>query len=241
LADFDYLASQGVKHIKIPDEMFLLNPAHYEAICDGLIERNHGFNIWAYARVDTIKPRLLDKLKRAGFNWLGIGIESASKHVRDGVIKGNFGDSDIRKSVKAVRDSGISVGANYIFGLPDDDTKSMRETLDLAIDLNTEWANFYSAMAYPGSALYSTAKANEWALPEDSVGWIGYSQHAYECLPLPTAHLSAKEVLSFRDFSHKYYFERPEYLRMIANKFGAVAGTQVLEMNRVTLERKLYA
>lgn len=239
LRAFEFLANRDVKHVKIPDEMFLLNPQHYEAICDGLIGMRADLNIWAYARVDTVKDRLLDKLKMAGFNWLALGIESGSKNVRDGVTKGKFGDSEITHTVKAIQKAGISVGANYIFGLPDDTHGSMQRTLDMALELNTEWANFYSAMAYPGSSLHRTARENGWALPEDGPGWIGYSQHAYECLPLPTQHLSAAEVLSFRDNAHKTYFERPEYLKLIGKKFGAYAVADVLEMNKTTLRRAL--
>ena len=50
---------------------------------------------------------------------------------------------------------GFYVGANYIFGLPDDNFDSMKETLDLSLRVNSEWANFYSGMAYPGSQLIS--------------------------------------------------------------------------------------
>ena len=34
----------------------------------------------------------------------------------------------------------------------------MQETLDLALDLNTEHANFYPCQALPGSPLYLEAK-----------------------------------------------------------------------------------
>ena len=39
---------------------------HVEELCDALIERDYGLNIWAYARVDTIKDGMLPKLKAAG-------------------------------------------------------------------------------------------------------------------------------------------------------------------------------
>ena len=58
---------------------------------------------------------------------------------------------------------GFNVGANYIFGLPEDDYDSMNETLDLALRINSEWANFYSAMAYPGSII-SVSSKNKWQL-----------------------------------------------------------------------------
>ena len=36
--------------------------------CDLLIERDYGFNMWAYSRIDTCKPRYLEKLKAAGIS-----------------------------------------------------------------------------------------------------------------------------------------------------------------------------
>ena len=233
---FEELADRGVKHVKIPDEMFLLNSRHVEAICDGLydvFDDDPQFNIWAYARVDTCKnDALLEKMKRVGFNWLGIGIESGSQHVRDGVEKGRFGYADIVENIRRVQSHGINVGANYIFGLPDEKLEDLNATLELAVHLNTEWANFYCAMAYPGSRLYEDAKERGWLLPDrnNGPGWIGYSQHAYETLPLPTEHLSASEVLAFRDEAFIKYFTRPEYLGLVQTKFGDSAVKDVARM-----------
>ena len=221
--------------------MFVLNKRHVLGICDLLIERGYDLNIWAYARVDTVQDRFLDKLKRAGFNWLAIGIESASQYVRDGVVKGDFGEEDIAATVTKIRAHGINVGANYIFGLPDDTRESMGATLDLARALNTEWTNFYTAMAYPGSTLYQVAQERGWPLADDpgGPGWIGYSQHAYETLPLPTDHLTAAEVLAFRDDAFTAYFTDPDYLAMIGAKFGAPVVEHVTHMTSRTLRRRL--
>lgn len=241
VSQLDILVNEyGVRNVKIPDEMFVLNPRRIVDICDRIIERGYKLNFWAYARVDTLNDEaMLEKLKKAGFNWLGLGIESGSKYVRDGVVKGRFGNVDIAATVRRVRDHGIYVGANYIFGLPDDTLDSMRETLDLALALNTEWANFYCAMAYPGSALYETAKKKGWALPDDpeGPGWIGYSQHARDTLPLPTEALSATSVLDFRDAAFNEYFQNPAYQSMIRQTFGPETEMHVKEMTRYELPR----
>ena len=216
--------------------MFVLNPRHVNSICDLLIERNYGLNIWAYARVDTVRDAFLDRLKRAGIRWLALGIESGSKHVRDGVEKGRFGAEDILRVVKNIQSAGINVIGNYIFGLPDDTFETMQKTLDLALKANCEFANFYCAMAYPGSKLYTMATQNGWDLPTE---WIGYSQHAYETLPLRTEALTAAEVLEFRDKAFHTYYSDPHYLSLVEKKFGENVLARIKEMNKIKLRRKI--
>jgi anaerobic magnesium-protoporphyrin IX monomethyl ester cyclase len=241
IREIDALVQQyGIRNLKIADEMFVLNQRHVLSLCDLLIERNYDLNIWAYARVDTVHEKFLDKLKRAGVNWLGVGIESASRFVRDGVDKGRFGDDKIAAIVARIRSAGIYVGANYIFGLPDDTLETMQQTLDMAIELNTEWANFYSAMAYPGSALHAQATTRGVRLPEDpgGPGWIGYSQHAYETLPLATDTVPAGKVLSFRDRAFDTYFTGERYLSMMATRFGPDVVDHLNAMTKHSLRRQ---
>lgn len=234
--EMDLLANKyGVRNIKIVDELFVLNEKHYMMIVNSLIERAHDFNIWVYARVDTVRFENLAKMKKAGINWIALGIESANPGVRDQVSK-NMRIKDIKNVVCAIQDAGIRVIGNFIFGLPSDTQATMRQTLDLALDLQCEFVNFYCAMAYPGSKLYKTALREHWPMPQE---WHGFSQHAYEMLPLSTKHLTAKEVLKFRDDAFHEYFSNSSYLAMLESKFGLHVRKHVEEMASVRLKRKL--
>ena len=227
----------GVKTYKIIDEMFVLNDRHVVATCELLAAKQYAreLNIWAYARVDTIKPSRLALLRRAGIRWLALGIESGSEHVRDGTEKA-LSSTDIIKIVAQIKNADINVMGNFIFGLPDDDFTTMRLTLDLAKELNCEFANFYCAMAYPGSQLYQVALKRSWALPDT---WAGFSQHSYECRPLPTERISAAEVLKFRDDAFQEYFSSERYLEMAHSKFGPETREHIESMARIRLRRKL--
>ena len=225
----------GVKTFKIIDEMFVLNDRHVLGICDLLIEKKLDLNFWAYARVDTVKPHFLDKLRKAGIRWLALGIESGSAQVRDGSLKALKND-DITTVVNDIQKAGINVIGNFIFGLPKDTLETMRQTLDLAKQLNCEFSNFYSAMAYPGSPLYRLAQVNDWPLPES---WSGYSQYSYDCQPLPTESLAASEVLAFRDMAFQECFSNPKYLNMTAQKFGWETRSYIEGMTKYRLSRKI--
>lgn len=227
----------GVKTFKVVDEMFILNERHYTEIAERLIGTGiaDDLNIWAYSRIDTVKEGHLSLLRKAGFRWLALGIESGSAHVRDGANK-RMKNDDIVGVVRRIQAAGINVIGNYIFGLSDDDRQSMQSTLDLALECNTEFANFYSAMAYPGSALYSQALASGAVLPQT---WSGYSQHNSDCRPLDTLHVSAKEVLAFRDQAFQTYFSNPKYQEMVERKFGPATLQHVRGMLKYQLKRKL--
>ena len=231
----------GVSNLKLADEMFVLNKRHVEGVCDEIQQRivrpQEVLNIWAYARVDTANDRaLLEKMRRAGFRWLALGIESAAGNVRAGVDKDyKGGDEQIVQCVERIKAAGIHVLGNYIFGLPDDDYASMQRTQELARHLNTPWANFYSCLPYPGSALWKTEEAK----PHHSLEWSAFSQHSRDCYPMATKHLTSAEVLQFRDQAHAAYFSRPEYLSLVEGLFGADARAQVEAMNTKTLQRDL--
>ncbi|MCJ7543632.1 MAG: B12-binding domain-containing radical SAM protein [Phycisphaerae bacterium] len=217
LSEIDLLANRyGVRNIKILDELFVARPDRIHQLCDALIERRYDLNIWAYARVDTVTPELLAKLRSAGVRWLAYGFESASERVRIDVRKG-VASEKVDNAVRWTRDAGSYIIANYMVGLPEDDHQTMQATLDEAIRYNFEYLNLYCAMAYPGSKLYDRAVAEGWPLPKH---WHGYSQLGEETLPLPTKHLTSAEVLRFRDRAFVAYHSRPEYLDRLRRKFG---------------------
>jgi radical SAM superfamily enzyme YgiQ (UPF0313 family) len=226
----------GVETIRISDEMFFLSRAHYEPLLKGIVERGIPIRTWSYARVDTVREQYLELFRRAGVRWLAIGIESGDEGIRREASKGSFKPADVRRVVSGVEAAGLHVGANYIFGLPHDTVETMARTLDLALELCTPFANFYPCQALPGSSLYYLARARGWALPES---FSGFGFLSYDCQPLPTCHLSAAEVLRFRDDAWHTYFSQPAYLNVVERTFGGEQRRTVEEMARIRLKRKL--
>ena len=213
--DLDYFACKGIKNIKIWDELFCLDRKRVEEICDFIISEGYSFNIWAYARVDTVSGPMLRKMKRAGINWLAYGFESSSEDIRKLAGK-KFEDSQVRYAIDSTRSAGISIIGNFIFGLPGDTMSSMRANLDMAIKENFEYVNFYVALPYPGSQWYDSLESK----PADPSSFSQFSKSI----------CADPEVVRFRDYAFNVYFNRPEYLAMIKRKFGHKAGKHIKEM-----------
>jgi len=239
IREFDKLVALGVKTLRISDEMFLLNRKYFVPLCEMLRDRGYGskLSMWAYARVDTAHNReYLKLIREAGIKWLCLGIESADKKVRAEITKGRFDDIDIREVVRRVHAADIEIIANYLFGLPGETMETMQKTLDLSLELNTIAWNGYAAMALPGSALYKEAVNQGYALPEN---YVGYSFHAYETLPLPTRHLSAAEILRFRDDAFHAYHSDKKFQARVRQKYGEQAVQNIGQLSKVRLKRKL--
>jgi radical SAM superfamily enzyme YgiQ (UPF0313 family) len=235
-AELEKLARLGCRTVRISDEMFFLNRRYYEPLLNDVVARDLDLRMWAYARVDTVRPGALELFRRAGIGWLALGIEAGSQQVRKEVSKGSFQDVNIREVCSTVRDAGIKVISNYIFGFPDDTLQTMQQTLDLALELNTEMANMYPCQALPGSPMYRDAVRRGVALPDS---YAGYAFLSYECQPVATKHLSAAEVLRFRDQAWQRYFTHAPYLELVERQFGAAQRANVQEMARIPLKRRL--
>ncbi len=238
LGEFEKLASLGVGTVRISDEMFFLNKSYFEPLVEGIVDRGLNFRMWAYSRVDTVRPKFLEAFQKAGINWLALGIEAGSQIVRQEVSKGTFKDINIREAVSSTRASGMNVISNYIFGFPDDSKETMQQTLDLSLELCTEMANMYPCQALPGSPLYYEAQKQGWPLPDS---YAGYGFLSYESQPLPTKHLSAADVLRFRDEAWQKYFSHPPFLALIEKKFGTQERLNIEDMAKIRLKRKLLA
>jgi anaerobic magnesium-protoporphyrin IX monomethyl ester cyclase len=230
------LADLGVRTLRISDEMFFLNRRYYEPLLTDIAERDLGLSMWTYSRVDTVRPSALELFKKAGVDWLALGIEAGSQTVRKEVSKGSFQEVNIREVCGTVRGAGIHVISNYIFGFPDDTLQTMQQTLDLALELNTEMANMYPCQALPGSPIHRRALKEGWKLPDS---YAGYAFLSYDCEPLATKHVGAADVLRFRDQAWQTYFRNPAYLDLVQRTFGEPQRRNVESMAEVRLKRRL--
>jgi anaerobic magnesium-protoporphyrin IX monomethyl ester cyclase len=187
-------------------------------------------NIWAYSRVDTISQDLLKRLKRIGMHWISYGFESATEDLLQSSQKG-CRHSNVDRVIRMTQDGGVAICADVMFGLWDEDMASMQRTYDFLVKYNFEWANMYPVFPYPGTKLYD--------MIEEPKDWKGYQLYGYECRPMATKHLPARDVLKFRDEAFLRYHSRPEYLDMIERKFGSETRAHILRMVAIPLKRRI--
>ena len=211
--EVDMMVRKGVKHLKICDELFTLNSGHVDLICAGL--KPYNLNIWAYARVGTVSSGMLARMKDAGINWLAIGFESADPVVRK-LTQKKVSGGRTNDAIRMIREAGINIIGNFMFGLPGDTTESMQMTADWAEEQNFEYVNYYVALPYPGSDWYKSSRLN----PHK---WEDFSQFS-------VTKAADREVVRFRNQAFINYFARRRYEDIIEEKFGEKAKQEIRKM-----------
>ncbi len=124
----------GFQEINIVDDTFTVREPHVQAICQGIQDRKLKINWSVYSRVDTINPRVLETMKRAGCSWVCFGLESGSQKILD-TIKKRITVAKSREAVKMATESGLNVLASFILGLPGEDPTTASQTVGLAREL----------------------------------------------------------------------------------------------------------
>lgn len=212
------LEQYNVRHVEIVDDTFTMNPQRVIELCDAIIAEGFGerLNMWCFGRTNTVTPKLMKKMKQAGINWVFMGFESGNDAVLEAINKKQDVEQ-IKRANAIVRESGIHVGGNYIFGLQADTFETMQQTLNLAKELNVEYANFFLTMPYPGTSLYQIALDKGYPLPAK---WGQYGFFAPDAIPIRNKDLSPWDIIQFRDNAFNEYYHSDRYQNLVREVFG---------------------
>ncbi len=174
-------------------------------ICDLILARGLRVNWVSNSRADTLTDELLAKMRAAGCWMLGLGIESGSEEILRRIKKGITKD-DARRAAELCRRNGIKTYNFFILGFPWDDERTVAETVDFAIELNSDFVEFHTAYPFPGTELDETAK---------NLGLFEAADiHGSDVMtsPMRTLHLSSERVGELRRQAIRRYYLRPSYV-----------------------------
>lgn len=211
VAEFEYIAENlpQIKEIVFEDDTFTAKKERVVAICDLIIEKglNKRFRWLCNARVN-LDFETMKKMKQAGCHLIIPGIESASQQILNNIKKGTT-IKQINEYVNNAKKAGLLVHACYMVGNKGETHETMQETLQLALRLNTDTAQFYPLLPFPGTEAYDWANEN---------GYLkgGYADYVKEdgtinsLLELPE--ISADNMVKYCDDARKKYYLRPRYI-----------------------------
>ncbi|MBA2603627.1 MAG: radical SAM protein [Acidobacteria bacterium] len=212
----------GVEFFYLWGDTVTLNVKSFTAFCDELIARNLPIQWFGNARADNLTdPAFVHRLKRAGCWMLALGIETESEDVRKDMVK-RLERKKIEAAFRNMRDAGIRSFAFFIFGYPGETPETMQQTVKYAIRLDPDFANFYPAVPYPGTAMHEKC-LREGLLGPDADDW---TKMEYSYYVLQGQGLNEKVVMDAINGAKRRFFLRPGYLARHAGDIARLALTK---------------
>jgi len=200
------IARHGIRDVFFWSDTFTLVREQVKELCAGIAGRGMKFRWVANSRVDTVDPELLDLMKKAGCWLLSYGLESGDDRVLERSGK-KITVAQVEQAVAWTRAAGIKSAGHFIFGLPGETEETAQKTIALARRLDLDFAQFYAAVPYPGSALFDEA-VREGRIRDDS--WRSFNQADF-VMDLPGIARAAL-YRTRRKAYHAFYF-RPRTLK----------------------------
>jgi anaerobic magnesium-protoporphyrin IX monomethyl ester cyclase len=214
---------QGVEFFYLWGDTVTLNVKSFTAFCDELIARKLPIQWFGNARADNLTdPAFVHRLKRAGCWMLALGVESESEEVRKDMVK-RLESQKIQAAFRNMRQAGVKSFAFFIFGYPGETPASMEQTIDYAIELDPDFANFYPAVPYPGTALHEKCVREGLLPPEASADW---TKLEYSYYVLNGNGLSDRLVMDAINRAKRRFFLRPSYIARHAGDLARLATTK---------------
>jgi len=152
--EMQYLATLGFPQINVADDLFTAKKDHCLAICDEIIRRGVNARWSCFARVDTVSPPVLERLRQAGCVTVGFGVESANAEILE-TIKKRITIPKVVSAMEMCADAGIQPHVSFILGLPGETPETMKETLEFGKRIEALGANygFHLLAPFPGTAV----------------------------------------------------------------------------------------
>lgn len=157
------IENNGVKQISLWDEGTTFQRTQIKEICNMLIEvrksnipelRNFAWN--TRSTTNLLDEEIVHLMKQSGMSGITLGLESFDEVVLESTGKGTTVENNL-KAIKLLKAEGIISIGHIVLGLPQETVESAQRTIQGVIDSGLDIAQFYCAVPYPGTPLYTQA------------------------------------------------------------------------------------
>ncbi len=193
------------------EEIFTLDREFGMALCEAILRKGWKISWATTTRADQVDTEILQTMKRAGCDLLGLGIESSQQHILDNAQKRETVD-DIRNAVALCKKVGLRTMGHFIFGLPGETPETAEKTIEFGVELGLDYMQCYSAVPYPKTPLGEMAREKGWLT---TTRWQNFDFGGNSIMD--TGSIRPDQVDAARERMFKRFYLRPGY---IARQFG---------------------
>ncbi len=165
LDELEYLVDKyKVKYVAFADDELVVNKRFVREFIQGMKERGLDLPFACGARVDHLSREFMKYLHDNNCVTIYVGVESAKQETIDKIGK-RITIDQVKRVFQWKKEIGAFVVGSFILGFPWETIDDMKRTVDFAVKLDPDYAQFTALTPYPGTPLFKYAK--EHGLIED--------------------------------------------------------------------------
>ena len=204
LQEIELCLKQGYREIKFIDDSFAADYDRAMHIAEAIKARRLDFTWFASACVNQVDRPLLKAMKEAGCWAVLFGAESGVQKNLNAIRKGATLDQ-IRKAVRTAKDVGLKVSTPFVFGIPGETYAEGLKTIEFALELDPDLANFHALTAFPGTHLFDHHK-------QYGTISVDLSDYTYQGGAFVPYTMSRREIMALRQLAFRRFYSRPAFL-----------------------------
>ena len=204
LAEIEHCLALGYREIKFLDDTLAADYDRALAIALEIKRRRLDFTWFASACVNQVDARLLRAFKEAGCWAILLGGESGVQKNLNALRKGSTVE-DTRTAVRAAKRAGLRVSMPFLFGIPGETYEEGLKTIEFALEIDPDLANFHCITPFPGTDLYD--KIEKYGTVSGDLRDYTYQGTAFVPYTMTREQIHALRQLAFRRF-----YSRPAFL-----------------------------
>ena len=222
VAEMEHLVrNHGVDDIYFDDDTMTIDRERLLKICRLIQERDLKVHWISMGRVDTVDEELLTEMRKAGCDNMYLGVESGSEEILKRLKKG-ISLSQVVRAFQLARRAGIKTQAFFMLGGPGETKETLKQTIEFAIRLDPDNAQFAAAVPYPGTEMY------EESLRKGYLKASSWEDYAARDIVLETETLSRLDLEKARLEAYRRFYLRPRFILRTASRL-----TSLREFRRV--------
>ena len=227
LAEIEHCIALGYREIKFLDDTLAADYDRALRLAREIKTRGLDFSWFASACVNQVDEPLLRAFKEAGCWAILFGGESGAQENLNAVRKGST-LSQIHAAVRAAQAVGLRVSMPFLFGIPGETYADGLRTIEFALEVDPDLANFHAVTAFPGTELYEH-HAKYGTISGD------LRDYTYQGAAFVPYTMTREEIHALRQLGLRRFYSRPAFLlrqllrlRNVNDLRAALAGVRSL-------------
>ncbi|MCL2223177.1 MAG: B12-binding domain-containing radical SAM protein [Oscillospiraceae bacterium] len=163
-----YREKFGINQFIFYDDHFLANKDRASEILEFMISNNICSRVSNVAFF-SVDDKIAKLLRRAGNENILICVENGNEETLKNIIRKPANLAKAKTAIQCLRDAGVTVYSNILFGLPGETKESIDKGIQGLLDLGCDWYLCFVAAPLPGSEMYDICKKNDYLLKDTDV------------------------------------------------------------------------